>query len=63
MGKLTRSRVLRDGAGFRGASRGGDGTRKFSPSCEAGQGRRPHPSDPPCPIVIPNYKRDHHSWS
>ena len=33
VGKLTRSRVLRGGVGLREAPRGGDETRKFSPSC------------------------------
>ena len=37
-GKLTRSRVLQGGPGLRVALGGGDGARKFSPSCEAGQG-------------------------
>ena len=35
--KLTRSRVLRGGVGLRGALRGGDGVRKFFPSCKVGQ--------------------------
>ena len=38
VGKLIRSRVLRSGAGFRGAPKGKDGVRKFSSSCGAGQG-------------------------
>ena len=38
MGKLTRSRVLRGGAGIRVALRGGDGERKFFSSCKAGWG-------------------------
>ena len=36
--KLTRSRILRGGVGLRGALRGGDGAKKFSLSCGAGQG-------------------------
>ena len=36
MSKLIRSRVLRGGTSLRGAPRGGDGARKFFPSCEAG---------------------------
>ena len=32
MGKSTKSRVLRDGARFRGAPRGGDGEIKLSPA-------------------------------
>ena len=35
VGKLTRSRVLQGGAGLCGAPRAGDGSKKFSPSCEA----------------------------
>ena len=64
MGKLTRSRVLRGGAGLRGAPRGGEGARNFPHhvgqggdgvrKINAGWGRRLHPSAPPCPIVIPN---------
>ena len=38
VGKLTRSRVLRGGAGLRGAPRDGNGARKFFPSCEVGRG-------------------------
>ena len=38
MGKLTRSRVLWDGVGLRGAPRGKDEVRKFSPSCRARRG-------------------------
>ena len=66
MGKLTRSRVLRGRASFRGAPRGGDGARKFSPSCRAGRGwdktkpcemRAKTPSfwpDPPRPAPLPS---------
>ena len=39
VGKLTRSRVLRSGAGLCRVSRGGDEVRKFSPSREVGRGR------------------------
>ena len=38
MGKSTKSRVLRGGAGLRGAPKGGGGVRKFSPLCGAGRG-------------------------
>ena len=48
-----KNRILRGGAGLRGALRVGDGARKFSPSCEAGRGRRPHPSNSHRPITIP----------
>ena len=51
MGKLTRSRVLWDGAGLHGALSGGDGVRQNP----AGRGQRPHPLDPPHPIAIPTY--------
>ena len=37
MGKLTRCRVLRGGAGLQEALRSGDGVRKFFLSCGAGQ--------------------------
>ena len=37
-GKLTESRVLQGRAGLRGVPRGGDGVRKFSPSCGTGRG-------------------------
>ena len=36
VGQFKRSRFLWGGARFRGASRGGDGIRKFFPSCGAG---------------------------
>ena len=46
--------------GLRRTPWGGNGVRKFSPSCEDGvkqnhawQRQRPHPSAPPCPIAIP----------
>ena len=35
VGKLIRSGVLWGGRGFAGASRDGDGARKFFPSCRA----------------------------
>ena len=49
MGKLTRSRVLQDGVGLRGAPKGGDGVKQN----HAEQGQKPHPSNPPRPIAIP----------
>ena len=67
LGKLTKTRVLRDGAGLCRASRGENKARKFFPSCGvgrgwgkkkpcgAGAGRRSHPSTPPRPITIPKH--------
>ena len=62
VGKLTKSRVLRGEMGFCGTPRGGDGVRKFSPSCKvagdgtrqnyARRGRRPNPSALPRPIAV-----------
>lgn len=62
MEKLTRSRVLQGRTEFCRALMGGDGARKFSPSCErsaigvrqnhAGWERRSYPSNPPRPIAI-----------
>ena len=63
MGKLIKSRVLRDRAGLRRAPKGGDGVRKFPPSCRAERvwgktklceaGATTHPLAPPHPIAIP----------
>ena len=63
--KLTKSRVLRGGAGIRRALRGRDGATKFSPSCRAGRrwgktkscgakAKTPSfgPASPPLPSVI-----------
>ena len=66
--KLTKSRILWDGARLRGAPRGRVGVRKFSSSCgvgwggvEMGQnktmrdgGQRPHPLAPPHPAPLPS---------
>ena len=41
VGKSTKGRVFRGGARLRGASRGGDGVRKFSLSCGTGGGKDP----------------------
>ena len=38
MNKLTKSKVLRGGAGLLEAPRSGDGARKFPLSCEVGRG-------------------------
>ena len=51
--KLTRSRVLQGGVGLHGALRGGDRVRQD----HVGQGRRPHPSNPPYFIAIPSQAR------
>ena len=53
--KLTRNRVLRDRARLRGAPRGGDGTRKFSLSCEAGAKTPSFEPVPPYPIASPTH--------
>ena len=50
VGKLTRSRVLRCGAGLCGAPRGRDKVRQN----HTGWGRRPHPLDPPYPTSLPS---------
>ena len=67
MGKSTKSRVLRGGAGLRGAPKGGGGVRKFSPLCGAGRGwvkTKPCGAGvkipsfgpaPPRPIAIPSW--------
>ena len=67
VGKSTKSRVLRGGAGLRGAPKGGGGVRKFSPLCGAGRGwMKTKPCGagakipsfgpaPPCPIAIPSW--------
>ena len=41
VGKLTRSKVLRGGAGLHGASRSGDGTRNFLRHAGRGRGEDP----------------------